>query len=481
MPGHVTHDSSSFNTSNQHEVPAYHSACSDHGDLASGPFFGIWLYPAQSGKVPPSLRILFIAPGIFHTTEHRGYISSIFAPLQMLSSTCQRLFYSYRLTLEFSELPDHRHERHPILDDSGVCMNDGICRHIPSFVYKGLFDCRNDVFSDPKASQALLFYQILGLGGFGLLFLLTMFRFALEVFSRNPENIKNVTIHNITKISLLILAIFTFDQFLLAIDYSGLKGKVNSYAYFVLYILRDWIQIVLFSSILFHWVEMYSFTIRTIKNKEMISKINANFTPTFTVEELLSNVVFLSKFRIPFVVCSVLSLVVCIFSVSTYLKSSDWMLYNVSTYLVGSYFVAIWLGFTGAFIYVGVRLMRLMSGVLSRKAKKMTVQLSIVAFIFMIDKIFSLILLAVIVPRSKNIFNNILWGAVKNIICLFIATTIMVEIYVPINKLKDMFLLRSFRSTNSSNNKTNSNSDVAQEVQLSAAEDRDIQSSDDKT
>jgi len=60
---------------------------------------------------------------------------------------------------------------------------------------------------------------------------------------------------------------------------------------------------------------MYGYTMRSIKNKEMISKINANYPATFTVEELLSNVSFLNKFRIPFVICGSISLALTIFNV----------------------------------------------------------------------------------------------------------------------------------------------------------------------
>jgi hypothetical protein len=55
----------------------------------------------------------------------------------------------------------------------------------------------------------------------------------------------------------------------------------------------------------------------------MLSKVNSNYTPTFTVEELLSTVTFLNRFRIPFAVFGIVS-----FGMSTlWVSESSW---NVS-------------------------------------------------------------------------------------------------------------------------------------------------------
>jgi len=106
------------------------------------------------------------------------------------------------------------------------------------------------------------------------------------------------------------------------------------------------------------------------------------------------------------------------------------------------YYALVWLGFSISFLIYGQRLTRLMSGALSHQAKKvisshipdtnrslqMTIQLSVIVFVAMIDKILSAVYQLAIYRKERDILTNMLWGPIKDVIVLFFVTGGMLEV-----------------------------------------------------
>jgi len=124
------------------------------------------------------------------------------------------------------------------------------------------------------------------------------------------------------------------------------------------------------------------------------------------------------------------------------LKGTNWALYDTMVLVVYLYYALVWLGFSISFLIYGQRLTRLMSGALSHQAKKvisshipdtnrslqMTIQLSVIVFVAMIDKILSAVYQLAIYRKERDILTNMLWGPIKDVIVLFFVTGGMLEV-----------------------------------------------------
>src|SRR4051794_39581575 len=65
-----------------------------------------------------------------------------------------------------------------------------------------------------------------------------------------------------------------------------------------------YLGIALFVSVLFHWIDLYHVSISTLKQEQMLQKINANYKGVqITVEDIVAKVTFLKKLRLPFIIC----------------------------------------------------------------------------------------------------------------------------------------------------------------------------------
>jgi len=61
-----------------------------------------------------------------------------------------------------------------------------------------------------------------------------------------------------------------------------------------------------FGVIAFHWVEVYKETIKRLNEQEMLSKINKDYHKEVTLEDIMSNIRSVHRFRLPFAIVLIL-------------------------------------------------------------------------------------------------------------------------------------------------------------------------------
>jgi len=132
-----------------------------------------------------------------------------------------------------------------------------------------------------------------------------LFFFTGAIFApRNTDLEKS----NVTRITLIFMATLCFIGTLhYGIDPYGAKFMPIPYIFICLLDgVRFPTALFTFGVIVFHWVEVYQETIRRLNEQEMLAKINKDYDKEVTLEDIMSNVRSVHRFRVPFTVVLIL-------------------------------------------------------------------------------------------------------------------------------------------------------------------------------
>jgi len=178
---------------------------------------------------------------------------------------------------------------------------------------------------------------------------------------------------NIRRIVLLAVAVLAIFQVVyLSTDPLGLKGVVSGTANWEVEGTDFYIGIFVYTSILFHWVDIYYTSLTSIRTENMLRTINTNYKGTHvTVEQVVQKVVFLKKLKIPFLVV-VLSVMIFQIVAGFYFAAILPFIY---------YSTVVWIVLMAGFVIYGRRLVSLMPPELFQRVRKLTLRVTILSVI----------------------------------------------------------------------------------------------------
>eukprot|EP01117_Protostelium_nocturnum_P018858 TRINITY_DN797_c0_g2_i1.p1 TRINITY_DN797_c0_g2~~TRINITY_DN797_c0_g2_i1.p1 ORF type:complete len:415 (-),score=43.76 TRINITY_DN797_c0_g2_i1:32-1246(-) len=319
-----------------------------------------------------------------------------------------------------------------VCSGKGVCSTDGKCRCFIGWFryYNG--DCSISIRLVPGADKALTVIRIFNGVAFGILLLLTAWRIFIEF--RNRYSGDFAPIRNLTKFALGMLFLYCFFNFLGCLDWYGVYGVISHAGYIFIYVIPFPIALCLFSAIILHWIELYNVSTLTLRREEMIQKINSNYNPTVSLEDILLKVSFLRKFKVFFGVIVSLSLafVVVFFCLYFYVKNYDQYWYYFNFFMV--YFLLCWVCLGAGFVLYGVRMYRIMPDIVKPKIFSITV-LAIMTVIFLIIENCTVISIF----HSKSASNDFFIKLITFNVLRFLQVLCALNIYMPLWNWKNWF------------------------------------------
>jgi len=142
-------------------------------------------------------------------------------------------------------------------------------------------------------------------------------------------------------------------------------------------------------TILFHWAEVYYFSVKLLRQEEMLEKINVKYKSNLSLEDVLAKIRFINRLKVPFLVinlsCWALSLLTFIWN-GLNLKGNQSIVYVWAVFLSIIFF-----GEAIGFFIFGRRLMNVMPEDVRGKMTKVTRLVSIETGVFCFVWIFTFI------------------------------------------------------------------------------------------
>jgi len=214
---------------------------------------------------------------------------------------------------------------------------------------------------------------------------------------------------NITRLGLVIWSILQMMAVLFfSVDPYGMVHPEIPYVIICLFDgVRQALAYCIFVVILFHWVELYSETLKRLDHAEMIAKIRSDLNRDVTLDEILQNVKNVHRFRIP---CAVVVIFFIVFRaigmILRGVRSPTWL--PMQTAFNALIFAAYAITAFG-FIYFGRKLYSLFPRPFSNRMKKTTITIVALTFaecaVFLLFFIYFLVIIgppAVYTPANIN-------------------------------------------------------------------------------
>ncbi|PRP83593.1 ARP protein [Planoprotostelium fungivorum] len=347
------------------------------------------------------------------------------------------------------------HTVNPDCDGYGVCMDTGKCRCYQGFFSNNAstpYDCLARAIDSSDARGLFDAVLIIGTVLYCVTFPFVIWRLIIE-FRTHSSRADRSVITKVTKISLTSLSIVSLMSVLTCFDFFGMYYRLPPKVFFTLFYARDWILPVCFSAILSHWVELYQYSLKSLRQQEMIRKINVNYSGAISMEDILKRIAFLQRFRIPFGIGSLITI-------------GLWILWIVGTYhftntnsikslqiAYNAIQVAIWCLFFLGFVLCGIRLLRILPPTVAPKIRKMTYQLCFIVSMCMLDKVVSILNFQYIAGRDGYLTG---WRRMINVWMIWLAIIAMLELYMPIRQYKKWLRLSALWHNSSSTSGTGS-------------------------
>ncbi|PRP83780.1 hypothetical protein PROFUN_08978 [Planoprotostelium fungivorum] len=271
-------------------------------------------------------------------------------------------------------------------DGLGVCQTNGKCRCFAAYT----FPVVNGTAQTNSCADTILNINPVGVktirgvsaGVSFILFALIMWRLYLECITDPDKMSNNVGLRRVVLFSLAMDGLICFLMFFLSLlDWWGNFNVLPSPVYNALYNLIDWLYIVLFVGILLHWAELYQKTMKSIRTRDMMKKVNSNYNGEITVEQVMSNLTFLQRFKIPFIVIAGVTFLIWIARIIGSQLINDQKSWNVFFPFMILFYAVVWIGFGIGFCFYGYKLMRVMPEAMGRKIRWITIKLNAVLFL----------------------------------------------------------------------------------------------------
>jgi len=346
----------------------------------------------------------------------------------------------------------------------GVCQDNGLCRCFPAraiheFNGTRYTDQCTDSVLDDNAYQVMIFRVVNCVLSFILLALIS-WRIFLEIRVKllRPEDTQTV-VKKMVKFQLVILWFICLITFLTnALDYWGLYGILPSEAYYFFYYVTDYLFIVVFCGILLHWAEIYRTTMKTFRTREMIRKVNSNYNTELTLDDIMTSITFLQKYKIFFIVVAGFSFAIVIvlrLVCSRHLRDAH--AFMIMNNFFPAYYASVWVCFGVGFGLYGYRLIRIMPERMALEVRGMMIKILVVLLLCLTDAIQIITINQVIKVLAESIL-------IRNYISLFLrlaVVSIILEINMPITKFRHWFSPSLLWTSSKSSNTGKSNSDEA--------------------
>ncbi|PRP85455.1 hypothetical protein PROFUN_06824 [Planoprotostelium fungivorum] len=353
----------------------------------------------------------------------------------------------------------------------GVCQTNGKCRCYAAYsfpVVNGTAQtdsCIDTVLSDNPVGVKTI--RGISAGVSFILFCLIAWRLYLELTKESDDHINNVGLRRVVKFSLCIDGLICFLMFLLsALDWWGNFGVMPSEVYNALYNFIDWLYVLLFVGILLHWAELYQKTMKSIRTRDMMKKVNSNYSGDVTVEQVMSNLTFLQRFKIPFVIITGVTFLIWIARIIGSRLINEPKSWSVFYPFVILFYAVVWLGFGLGFGFYGYKLMRVMPLTMGLKIRRITLKIVAVLVLQILNCIQIILFTAFVPGLSNSIFGR---NAITFVIRL-IVSFIILEIYMPLSKIRLWFSHRLLSSSSSSGANSSSRTGNSNEVSAVAIE-----------
>ncbi|PRP85467.1 hypothetical protein PROFUN_06836 [Planoprotostelium fungivorum] len=343
----------------------------------------------------------------------------------------------------------------------GVCQENGACRCFPGFVLPTvkrngtLVKLRvycNATISDGQPFMPPLIITLrteIAVLNFVLLSLIS-YRLFLDF------KLYGSKAHVITKISLIIIGLETLLLFINnAFDYWGTYGVLPPMCYFVFHALCDWLLIGVFCAIIFHWVNIYNSTVKSIRQQEMIKKINSTYSKPVSVEDIVRSVTFLRIFRLPYIAITGVTFIINLVRICVTPTWGSVDGYAIWYKFFNAWHLLLWGLFGIGFAVYGYRLMHVMPLAASKKIKRVTWKLCIVALLCTINALMMILLdsyqpvFSSLVPSVGLITRNFITFNVRTMVA-----AVVLDIHMPFTKMKTWFNGSAFSSTRNSSGKS---------------------------
>ncbi|PRP86144.1 hypothetical protein PROFUN_03131 [Planoprotostelium fungivorum] len=360
----------------------------------------------------------------------------------------------------------------------GVCQKNAQCRCFTARLHptdddgnlltwlctRSEFECvvRSDTLRDLMKERHVgvrVFRGIAGFFSFALTALIAWrlyleFRFRSEGLMDGQPSVRKVV-----KFSLAIDLLICFILFMMsALDWWGTFGVIPFGVYNGASLFVDFLFVVLFTGMILHWAELYQVTMRQLRQASMMKKVNSNYQGELTLEQVVNNLTFLQRFKIPFIVITFIAFTVFvgrIVGVHMIITPKAW---DTFFPIVETFYCVVWFCYGVAFTIYGIKLCRVMPDLVSSKVKLMTYKMIVILILQITNSIMVAIVDTYTVGRvlERDIVNRILR--------LSIAFMIL-EINMPIRRIRSWFGT-SLLNTSSSGNSSGSSKETIPRVDI---------------
>ncbi|PRP82911.1 hypothetical protein PROFUN_06688 [Planoprotostelium fungivorum] len=337
----------------------------------------------------------------------------------------------------------------------GKCQTDGTCRCFGAWlspVFNGTkltHLCTHSKLQDQENGVAAFRVVCASLGF--ILMSLIFWRLFLEFKHRSTLSANGIpNARRVVKFSLGINGIICFFIFLkCSLDWWGTYGIMPFGVYHGFYCFVDFLYIILFTGMLIHWAELYQKTMKALRQRDMMKKVNSNYHGELTIEEVLISLAFLRRFKLIFIFVTALSSLVFtarIIGIHIIHYASAWRIFFTFEY---TFFATLWLAYSVGFTIYGIKLCRVMPPLMATKIRNMTFKLIAVLFLqftnfAMIVIVNSLTRAAGRDPAESQLARD-WWTHIMRLLISFI----ILEIHMPLRRFRYWLSLRLLQSTGS--------------------------------
>ncbi|PRP80791.1 hypothetical protein PROFUN_11531 [Planoprotostelium fungivorum] len=350
----------------------------------------------------------------------------------------------------------------------GVCQTNGICRCYPARFSptvngtKMTHLCSRNIYQDNPTGVVVL--RVVSAAISFILMSLILWRLFLEFRHKSVKVVDTQPgVRKVVKFSLITDGFICFLMFLLsALDYWGLFNILPYGAYNAIYYFIDWLYVLLFTVMLLHWAEIYQVTMKSIKTRDMMKKVNSNYVGELTIEEVMTSLTFLQRFKIPFLAITGASFIMWLARTIGGLLISNPFGWIVFFAFANAFYACVWLGCGVAFFIYGYRLIKLMPETMSAKIKSITSKMVIILILQIINSVQIVALNSAISTTAQSIYSrNSITFAIRIVVSFMI-----LEIYMPLGRIKVWFSTSLLRS--STNGTGTSGDSKVKEVEVKA-------------
>ncbi|PRP84699.1 hypothetical protein PROFUN_07949 [Planoprotostelium fungivorum] len=268
------------------------------------------------------------------------------------------------------------HVANPGCDGKGVCQSDGSCRcfygwfgadpvtaaSLNMSAANCIFSARDiPIFGDKPINQIRITVGVL----FGFLTVITLYRNILEYAC--SMGTREVGALWITRWNMGLTLGYSIWMLLQCIDFVGMFHLMTMEGYYLLFFFKETFQLLLFSSLLFHWAELYHSSIRKMKKMEMLRKIKPGYEGNLTMEDVLLKLNFATKFRFAYVAITILSILIFMGAMIVWFKATTLTVWSNYLLFYYSFYAAAWILFSFGYVLYGLRLLSIIPVVLKGK------------------------------------------------------------------------------------------------------------------